>query len=845
MFSLTNLSKAELLDMRARLCLNLGVTYECKGDFDAAVKELEKAMTICRHNDFWDLLQQCYMTTGLLYFNRLNDSTLALRFLNLAINTAERLSDGRTERLCQSLLSMSEVMIKTGDFQGVKQILRRAYKLKSPDESDRTTIEKNLKIVAAICYAEESLSKLETDECYQRKRLYETMGDGACCLRNYASAINYYLKMLEAAEANGEQDKQLVPIYVSLYQTYKDLKDYSKALDFMWKEFELSKDIPSEAYSTLLGIADTFRLAQKDFWETDAIYDRARTEAKKIPSIRKERHILEEQISLREKHEMSTMADALRDELKSLVAKTSTCHDDDESDEEMANSEQEASSEEPNTPNIGDNINLDELTDSENESDEPKNSSTTESNTTASRQLRRRGIVTVKRNEKGETQLHRACIAGNSSLVQRLIDQGHPVNVRDHAGWLPLHEAANHGFKQIVEILLDNGAWINDRGGTNCDGFTPIHDACGNGMLGVVELLLDRGVNVTLRNDLGNTPLQTMELWRKSAKLEQHEQQFYESIHDRLKKQLEKVGISTSPNHSPVKENQRHKSVTPRKRMEIVSETSSDDDGALPDSEPLETVDDIIQEEFPPAEKSTEELLSTPPHRSIIDYTSECDPNYLEVISDLRHGNLQRKNSDDSHFRPVTKVSKRSGMLADDEVTSDDWLIDDVGPSRKKRRYLQERINSNDPSSSSDARHYVPKERRPSSCVDENSVDAFDVLMSANDAPSKRSKRRVSSNSVRSLNSDSRPQSSLLEIGFSRHRLESSDVSSSCIADVTSTVVSPHKIFSPSNVLSTPQALSVKVKVEQNLLNVPVNRNVADDLTIQWLADEASKRYYK
>lgn len=132
--------------MTARLYLNLGVTCECKEDYGEAIKHLEKAMTISRHNDFWELLHQCYTTTGILYFTKLNDFTKSLRLLNLAIRTAERLSTNRTVRLCQTLYSKSEVLIKMSDFQGAKQVLHKAYKLKTTDESDRQSIEKNLKI---------------------------------------------------------------------------------------------------------------------------------------------------------------------------------------------------------------------------------------------------------------------------------------------------------------------------------------------------------------------------------------------------------------------------------------------------------------------------------------------------------------------------------------------------------------------------------------------------------------------------------------------------------------------------------------------------------------------------
>lgn len=83
---------------------------------------------------------------------------------------------------------------------------------------------------------------------------------------------------------------------------------------------------------------------------------------------------------------------------------------------------------------------------------------------------RRSRYFTVKKNQKGESQLHTACINGKLPVVKHLLDQGHPVTIRDHTGWLPLHEACNHGHYEIVKLLLDKGAAVNDRGGTLCNG---------------------------------------------------------------------------------------------------------------------------------------------------------------------------------------------------------------------------------------------------------------------------------------------------------------------------------------------------------------------------------------
>uniref|UniRef100_A0A2I2Z5K0 Tonsoku like, DNA repair protein n=1 Tax=Gorilla gorilla gorilla TaxID=9595 RepID=A0A2I2Z5K0_GORGO len=104
-----------------------------------------------------------------------------------------------------------------------------------------------------------------------------------------------------------------------------------------------------------------------------------------------------------------------------------------------------------------------------------------------------------RRNDMGETLLHRACIEGQLRRVQDLVKQGHPLNPRDYCGWTPLHEACNYGHLEIVRFLLDHGAAVDDPGGQGCEGITPLHDALNCGHFEVAELLLERGASVTLR----------------------------------------------------------------------------------------------------------------------------------------------------------------------------------------------------------------------------------------------------------------------------------------------------------------------------------------------------------
>lgn len=271
--------------------------------------------------------------------------------------------------------------------------------------------------VVAMCKAENTLITTDTEDLAERKKLYEKLGDGACKLRNFPSAITYYRKMLEVAEKQNDNGHQLIPVYVSLYQTYRDMKEYDLALEFMQKEYELCKDDASEKFSTLLGIAEAKCLAGKDFWTIDSTYEEARKVAQNMKNKIKEKIVMVKQLALREKFEMTTLVNIMQDELKSNDFDQLNCDNEDINDG-LDND----SGEEENTPDIGDDICLDTLSDSASENEEEENQQTEDTNQT--RRLRKRGHFTVKKNEKGESQLHRACISGNLNSVRRLLDQG-------------------------------------------------------------------------------------------------------------------------------------------------------------------------------------------------------------------------------------------------------------------------------------------------------------------------------------------------------------------------------------------------------------------------------------
>ncbi|XP_063221467.1 BRCA1-associated RING domain protein 1-like isoform X2 [Bacillus rossius redtenbacheri] len=111
-----------------------------------------------------------------------------------------------------------------------------------------------------------------------------------------------------------------------------------------------------------------------------------------------------------------------------------------------------------------------------------------------------------KRNAKGETLLHVACIKGNVKQVKELLELGATPNTKDNAGWTPLHEVSSAGATELVALLLGAGALPSVPGPDN---MTPLHDAVLNQSHDVVRLLVAHGADVNARSSAGLTPLQS------------------------------------------------------------------------------------------------------------------------------------------------------------------------------------------------------------------------------------------------------------------------------------------------------------------------------------------------
>ena len=130
--------------------------------------------------------------------------------------------------------------------------------------------------------------------------------------------------------------------------------------------------------------------------------------------------------------------------------------------------------------------------------------------------------------EENTTQLGRAVLKRDETLVRKLIAAGADLNAVDANGNSPLHLVSSgkenfnallkqgknivriaEGDARIVTLLLDGkyegkGANINLR---NANGFTPLHIACRRLNEAVVIRLLENGADVTLQDEDSRTAL--------------------------------------------------------------------------------------------------------------------------------------------------------------------------------------------------------------------------------------------------------------------------------------------------------------------------------------------------
>ncbi|OWK04469.1 TONSL [Cervus elaphus hippelaphus] len=472
-----SLPKRELSEMRTRIYLNLGLTCESLQQVALCSAYFKKSIFLAEQNHLYEDLFRARYNLGAIHWRR-GQHSQAMRCLEGARECARVLKQGFLESECCLLLS--QVLLDLGDFLAAKRALKKAYRLGSQKPLQKASVCRTLKYVLAVVQLQQRLEESEESDPEVAMGICEQLGDLFSKAGDFPKAAAAYQKQLRFAELLSRPGPELAVIHVSLAATLGDMKDHRQAVHHYEAELRLQEGNPLEEAKTWLNIALSREEAGDAYEVLAPCFQEALGCAQLAGQPQLQRQILRHfhAVQLRLQPQEAPSTEARLQELR------------------VAGDEDEGDGEGEEDDDALEAVEL-ELSESEDEADTgPPLEEDEELRGCLGQQ---RVNKWSRRNDVGETALHRACIEGRLGRVQDLVRQGHPLNPRDYCGWTPLHEACNYGHLDIVRFLLDHGAAVDDPGGQGCDGITPLHDALNCGHFEVAELLIERGASVTLR----------------------------------------------------------------------------------------------------------------------------------------------------------------------------------------------------------------------------------------------------------------------------------------------------------------------------------------------------------
>ncbi|XP_052815390.1 tonsoku-like protein [Mya arenaria] len=665
---------SEYSDMKSRLLYNLGLVYIDIEDTETSLTYLNKALQMFQSISQLDMLFQCqraladlYQTTGRL--------AEVKKHLASASATAKRDKDRKAE--AEAFQAMALVHVQLDEFPQARHLLKKADKVRLPGQPPEH--EYIIKLYKAVKVYEESkrglASTRETDHS-ARIPLYEKLADKAVDMGLLKPALKFYQKQLSHSMDAGVGKRELIPIHVSLAQTYADDRKYDKAVVHFQHEIQCRDGSEHEQICrSWLNIA----VNQENGGVTNKVIQTSYVNA--YNAAKKAGH---RKLQVRSLVALSELLKLNGDKKGWEQTETKLSYIRDKYGISESDAEEESQAmEDDDDGGVDEEEVMSDLTDSEEEDEEE------EKNVRVVRRPGNRKAHIFVRNQLGETPLHKACIKGSLREVQQLIARGHPLNPQDNNGWTPLHEACNHGFIDIVQALVESGADMNNRGGQGCNGLTPLMDASSNGHREIMALLIKHGANVIAKDDRGQTALSYFEEYLDSAEergdvqnlnlLETLREKMPEhrggSRHaDILTQKLTSALIPSSPESNQKRAWRKSGTRKPQGSWRGRVETDSDSDSSIGFSQKRNTqrtsLSDVDDSE------STRASLSD-------DQDHGGAEAYMNAISTV--GRSAKRSSQHTQKSSIGKKDNRA-LLDEDDVVMDDWLEDDLGPSKPVRR---------------------------------------------------------------------------------------------------------------------------------------------------------------
>ncbi|XP_013870324.1 tonsoku-like protein [Austrofundulus limnaeus] len=866
-------SEKEIKEMKARLFLNLGLVYDHLGEPKLCIEFFRRCVYIAEKCQLLEDLYRANFNFGNIYF-RNGEPSNAVRCLEQAKECARKMKDKFAESECFHCIG--KVQLSLGDFVAARRSLKKALLLGSQQPADRMAVKKVFKYADQGCKLEEELGE---DRCkslnsHQAVELLEHLGDLYCKVGCYSKALDAYQAQLKGAEALGKPARELAVIHVSLAATYTDLRQHGEAVEHYRKELALRQGSSAEECSTWLNIAAAQEESGCPAEDIESSYRTALRCAQTSGEAKLQKRVLRLWLAFQRRSGSST-ADDTEARLHEVCApkgwNPQGSDGEEDEEEEMDDSEPLVDSDVVLSDSDDDLEGYDKLVSG-----------------------RRKTGRWNKRNEKGETSLHRACIDGNLRQVQYLVEQGHPVNPRDYCGWTPLHEACNHGHYDVVALLLERGANVNDPGGPLCEGVTPLHDALACGNLRVARLLVERGASVTLRNSKGDTPMDTLRQWQRTYRRELDEDTRQECVltEELLRKALA-GGVPAAPAAAepfdalqdsqlfdaensemlsstgggcsssqawpgrcggsqgrPTSPKLRETNASSQRRRARGSEAAvlygtnssssedSDSDGPVSPLRPVRP-----RPAFPAAPSQNKEPAATPgssregPRETPTSSVFEREE-YHSAIRGLGSAKtrLQGVSQPQLSSTPAVPSSSKPALVPEDEYLADDWLDDDLGEMQPKKKKI--RVENNE----------SRREEAAKSQTRQFNSDTSRRGPAGSSSSGGFSQRKNGSLRPHQVKITQTPGT--VRLG----RREVSRLRSPTVADDDDTRpdTPPHVHFQPSSQApvapmptSLPPPIRMRVRVQEDVFLIPVPQSEADSCTVLWLCEQAAQRYYQ
>ncbi|XP_077435129.1 tonsoku-like protein [Vanacampus margaritifer] len=862
----------EIHEMKAGVFLNLGLVCDHLGEPERCSEFIRRSVFIAEKRALQEDLYRAKYHLGNIFFRNCQHSN-SLRFLEQAKECARKMKDKFSESECFHLIG--KVQLSLGDFAAARRSLKKALLLGSQQQQDKQAVTKMFKYADRGCKLEEELGEYQARKLNSREAigLAEQLGDLSAKVGCFHKALDAYQAQLTGAEALGKPARELAVIHVSLAATFSDLRRHSEAVQHYKQELALRQGSPAEECSTWLNIAAAQEESGGAPEDLDISYSAALHRAQMCGQARLQKNVLKLWLATQKRKDSSDANDT-EAKLLELCAANGWSPDGSDGEEEI---EEEMDNSEP----------LDDsdvvLSDSE---DDLEGYDKIVSG-------RRKAGRWNKRNEKGETSLHRACIEGNLKQVQCLLEQGHPVNPKDYCGWTPLHEASNYGHYDIVAMLLDRGANINDPGGDLCKGVTPLHDALTCGNFPVARLLVERGASVNIRDAKGETALGELHQWQRRHKNELDQETLQEcAATERLLKKALAGGVppATPPpkpfaalqdsqlfdaeNSEPLSPSggrcassrdwpevnayprpKKRQLGNSSKRLRVRgSEASllygtktSDSDDSDSDS-PVSPLRPVRQRRSVPAAPCQKD---PPPNKEAGSVTNResgqdqpapfvfAQDEYQTAIRGLGSATtLLQGRSAQPHFPVMAgfSSSNKPALIPEEEYLVDDWLEEDLLESRpKKKRFRVEQNGGREDNTTARAPNLQTS------------------YMSSTLPP-----LNTRGPSVK-RNGSAKPHQVKMTQMPGMVRLGRREVNRSHSPTLTDDDVRPDTPPSPhpghvqpatqrlvaSNPLSLPLPIRMRVRVQDDIFLIPVPQSEAESCTVSWLCEQAAQRYYQ